>query len=596
MYSTGYWAVETELRSHKPARDALSGGGRTELVTLVSLLGTSRANGQRRCVNTNNIVVFVADRANEQTESWGLLDTYFPPERYPRPKEFERGNGQGLMVYIRTPESIHPVSRVGPSPGIDQKSLRLSLPWSSRVPKSASRMRQNTEARPRKHDNNFAWNGNEREHLLRGRERASAWVHQALRFYGCIDAGSRKSPRGLREAGVRHVGSLDREGLTCRVAKASLDNRSPLGHRAGVIRLEHGIRYFFDPSRMQANLKTILWRESGRSPMPFPGGFSSASVFFEPPAQRDFITYATDLAFRWELRTSTKALPIAWTGREGYHTLAAHRRGKRGVERVPIPLQRGMGLRVGPWFFLLLSAIQMRWRTEDEGPVTVTGHCEHDTMLEGYDEDLPFLAGCCGVWVPNSQWQARSRSQADGAVRHQTRRDLFSPYHRHHQLLYHPPLSLFHHPPHFLTAPTPAMMGNYDQPDVIYRGYLIPHAKYNALMKKTYVLDEGLRKRAPKVKPSGTDPSGIPQAEYSAEESPLDAGPTHMMFLLGCFEYEGGRQQVEDPSHPDAEHLLETEHDRERRAKFMRFFGNRDLSGTPTVGIWKVAFQLTEGL
>jgi hypothetical protein len=48
-----------------------------------------------------------------------------------------------------------------------------------------------------------------------------------------------------------------------------------------------------------------------------------------------------------------------------------------------------------------------------------------------------------------------------------------------------------------------------------------------------------------------------------------------MMFLLGCFEYEGGRQQVEDPSHPDAEHLLETEHDRERRAKFMRFFGNR---------------------
>jgi hypothetical protein len=27
-------------------------------------------------------------------------------------------------------------------------------------------------------------------------------------------------------------------------------------------------------------------------------------------------------------------------------------------------------------------------------------------------------------------------------------------------------------------------MGNYDQPDVIYRGYLIPHAKYNALMKK----------------------------------------------------------------------------------------------------------------
>ncbi|TEB38134.1 hypothetical protein FA13DRAFT_1785959 [Coprinellus micaceus] len=125
-------------------------------------------------------------------------------------------------------------------------------------------------------------------------------------------------------------------------------------------------------------------------------------------------------------------------------------------------------------------------------------------------------------------------------------------------------------------------MGNYDRPNVVYRSYIITHAKYNQMTKKipsykqlvlsdrgehshhfcyswwkNYVLDETLRKRAPKLKraPPGIDPS-------------------HMMFLLGCFEFEN-RRQVEDPNHPDAKHLPETDRDRERLEKFNKFFRNR---------------------
>ena len=82
-----------------------------------------------------------------------------------------------------------------------------------------------------------------------------------------------------------------------------------------------------------------------------------------------------------------------------------------------------------------------------------------------------------------------------------------------------PSTSLF-----FISHPT-AKMGNYDEPDVVYRGYMIPLPKFNDMMKqipsykylmvseygehshhfcysrwKNHVLDEKLRKRAPKVK------------------------------------------------------------------------------------------------
>ena len=63
-------------------------------------------------------------------------------------------------------------------------------------------------------------------------------------------------------------------------------------------------------------------------------------------------------------------------------------------------------------------------------------------------------------------------------------------------------------------------------------------------------------------------------SEYYPDGSPLDAEPTHMVLLLGCFEFED-RVQVEDPSHPDAQHLRETDGDRERLEKFINFYRNR---------------------
>ena len=75
-------------------------------------------------------------------------------------------------------------------------------------------------------------------------------------------------------------------------------------------------------------------------------------------------------------------------------------------------------------------------------------------------------------------------------------------------------------------------MSKYDQPDVIYRGYMIPMEKFNTMMKKipayrrlmksqygehshTYcychwkhaVLDEKLKKRAPKIRGTVAFPS-----------------------------------------------------------------------------------------
>ena len=47
-----------------------------------------------------------------------------------------------------------------------------------------------------------------------------------------------------------------------------------------------------------------------------------------------------------------------------------------------------------------------------------------------------------------------------------------------------------------------------------------------------------------------------------------------MMFLVGCFEF-ATRRQVEDPNHPDFGHLQETDRDRERVEKIVRFFRNR---------------------
>jgi hypothetical protein len=77
----------------------------------------------------------------------------------------------------------------------------------------------------------------------------------------------------------------------------------------------------------------------------------------------------------------------------------------------------------------------------------------------------------------------------------------------------------------FLPCPLTTAMSKYDEPDVIYRGYMIPMEKFNTMMKKipayrrlmksqygehshTYcychwkhaILDEKLKKRAPKIR------------------------------------------------------------------------------------------------
>ncbi|TEB22413.1 hypothetical protein FA13DRAFT_1778809 [Coprinellus micaceus] len=130
-------------------------------------------------------------------------------------------------------------------------------------------------------------------------------------------------------------------------------------------------------------------------------------------------------------------------------------------------------------------------------------------------------------------------------------------------------------------------MSKYDEPDVIYRGYMISMEKFNQTMKKipayrrlmttqygehshTYcychwknaVLDEKLKKRAPKIK------------EHSVNGNESSVEGTHMMLLLGYIDYLSP-SQVEDPNHPTAESLVERDSDRKAIENFVRFFQNR---------------------
>ncbi|KAJ3511920.1 hypothetical protein NMY22_g15491 [Coprinellus aureogranulatus] len=132
-------------------------------------------------------------------------------------------------------------------------------------------------------------------------------------------------------------------------------------------------------------------------------------------------------------------------------------------------------------------------------------------------------------------------------------------------------------------------MGNYDEPDVLYRGYMIPMVKWNEMMKKipaykrlmtstygehnhTYcychwkmaVLDDKIKNLAPKIK------------EHSfTSKDPTKEG-SHMMLLVSCIRYDGP-EQYEDPNHPAAQVLAERDSDENALERYIKFFQNRGV-------------------